>query len=299
MMVDSFDVSKMVENPEYSALVPEMSVSEWKEFIENVKKFGIRQPITINKDLTILDGRHRVRACKELGIERIAAIVNEMDEQQAIEYVRDTAIERRTLSVEQRLDIIFKCEDLMKGLVEDAEMRRNKGLEEGRKPKVRKDNVSGLVTPVPNQKEGKRASEVIGDMVGASYRTVDRLKKVRKESPELYEDVIKGDKAISTAYRELPTTVDRYAEKRLKGKEIPKEEAQKKVVTPMPDFGKTDEELQKEADYENLKNHLSQTLAMKVFIEDFQGAAKTLLKKDKKLCNEAAAVMEEMLNLIR
>ena len=46
-----------------------------------------------------------MRACKELGIERIAAIVNEMDGQQAIEYVRDTAIERRTLSVEQRLDI--------------------------------------------------------------------------------------------------------------------------------------------------------------------------------------------------
>lgn len=294
MMVDSFDVSKMVENPEYSALVPEMSASEWQEFIENVKKFGIRQPITINKDLTILDGRHRVRACKELGIERIAAIVNEMDGQQAIEYVRDTAIERRTLSVEQRLDIIFKCEDLMNNLVEEAKKRKVEGQEKGRKNKV-----SGLETPVPKPKEGKRASEVIGDMVGASYRTVDRLKKVRKESPELYEDVIKGDKAISTAYRELPTTVDKHAEKRSKGKEIPKEEAQKKVVTPMPDFGKTDEELQKEADYENLKNHLSQTLAMKVFIEDFQGAAKTLLKKDKKLCSEAAAVMEEILNLIR
>lgn len=292
MMVENFKVNELKENPKYSALVPEMSAIEWQEFIENVKKFGIRQPITINKDLTILDGRHRVRACKELGIQKIAAIVNEMDEQQAIEYVRDTAIERRTLSVEQRLDIIFKCEDLMKNLENDAQLRMKANLKKGNKEAASPEGT-GVTSG------GKRASEVIGDMVGASYRTVDRLKKVRKESPELYEDVIKGDKAISTAYRELPTTVDKHAEKRSKGKEIPKEEAQKKVVTPMPDFGKTDEELQKEADYENLKNHLSQTLAMKVFIEDFQGAAKTLLKKDKKLCAEAAAVMEEILNLIR
>lgn len=299
MMVENFKVNDLKENTKYSALVPEMSAIEWQEFIENVKKFGIRQPIAINKDLTILDGRHRVRACKELGIEKIAAIVNEMDEQQAIEYVRDTAIERRTLSVEQRLDIIFKCEDLMKSLVEDAEMRRNKGLEEGRKPKARNDKVSGLETAVPNQKEGKRASAVIGDMVGASYRTVDRLKKVRRESPKLYEEVIKGDKAITAAYRELPTTVDRNNENRSKGKDIPKEEAQKKIVTPMPDFGKSDKEMQQEADYQNLKSHLEQALSMKVFIEDFQTAAKTLLKKDKKLCSEAAAAMEEILNLIR
>ena len=294
MMVENFKVHDLKENPKYSALVPEMSAIEWQEFIENVKKFGIRQPITINKDLTILDGRHRVRACKELGIEKIAAIVNEMDEQQAIEYVRDTAIERRTLSVEQRLDIIFKCEDLMNNLVEEAKKRKVEGQEKGRKNKV-----SGLETPVPKPKEGKRASAVIGDMVGASYRTVDRFKKVRRESPELYEEVIKGDKAITAAYRELPTTVDRNNENRSKGKNIPKEEAQKKIVTPMPDFGKSDKEMQQEADYENLKSHLEQTLAMKVFIEDFQGAARTLLKKDKKLCNEAADVMEEILNLIR
>ena len=164
------------------ALVPEMSAIEWQEFIENVKKFGIRQPITINKDLTILDGRHRVRACKELGIERIAAIVNEMDEQQAVEYVRDTAIERRTLSIEQRLDIIFKCEDLMKDLVKGAEMRRNKGLEEGRKRKDRKDNVSGLWSQDYNQSKPKRTSEAIAEMVGTSPSSVGRFKKIRKES---------------------------------------------------------------------------------------------------------------------
>lgn len=294
MMVENFKVNELKENPKYSALVPEMSAIEWKEFIENVKKFGIRQPITINKDLTILDGRHRVRACKELGIEKIAAIVNEMDEQQAIEYVRDTAIERRTLSVEQRLDIIFKCDDLMKSLVGDAKKRKAKGYE-----KRRNNKASILGTGVPEISESKRASAVIGDMVGASYRTVDRLKKVRKESPELYEEVIKGDKAITAAYRELPTTVDRNNENRSKGKDIPKEEAQKKIVTPMPDFGKSDKEMQQEADYENLKSHLEQTLAMKVFVEDLQGTAKLLLKKDKKLCNEAAAVMEEILNLIR
>lgn len=297
MMVDSFDVSKMVENPEYSALVPEMSASEWQEFIGNVKKFGIRQPITINKDLTILDGRHRVRACKELGIERIAAIVNEMDGQQAIEYVRDTAIERRSLSVEQRLDIIFKCEDLMNGLAEEAKKRMAEGGKKGADITNRKK--VGLPSQDDTPKKAKTTSDAIAEMVGTSPSSVGRFKKIRKESPKIYDEVVSGEKSILTGYKELPSVSGASYDGGKRNKALPKEEAQKKVVTPMPDFGKSDEELQKEADYENLKNHLSQTLAMKVFIEDFQGAAKTLLKKDKKLCNEAAAVMEEILNLIR
>ena len=173
MMVENFKVHDLKENPKYSALVPEMSAIEWQEFIENVKKFGIRQPITINKDLTILDGRHRVRACKELGIEKIAAIVNEMDEQQAIEYVRDTAIERRTLSVEQRLDIIFKCEDLMNNLVEEAKKRKVEGQEKGRKNKV-----SGLETPVPKPKEGKKASAATSMLLQAYNKNKARKNKL-------------------------------------------------------------------------------------------------------------------------
>ncbi|NLD32556.1 MAG: ParB N-terminal domain-containing protein [Trichococcus flocculiformis] len=275
MMVDSFDVSKMIENPEYSALVPEMSASEWQEFVENVKKFGIRQPITINKDLTILDGRHRVRACKELGIERIAAIVNEMDGQQAIEYVRDTAIERRSLSVEQRLDIIFKSEDLMNGLAEEAKKRQKANLRKGNENKN-----PPLQSRDCNGKRAKTTSDAIAEMVGTSPSSVGRFKKIRKESPEIYDEVVSGEKSILTGYKELPSVSGASYEISKRNKGLPKEEARKKVVTPMPDFGKSDEELQKEADYENLKNHLSQTLAMKVFIEDFQGAAKTLLKKE-------------------
>ena len=294
MMVENFKVHDLKENPKYSALVPEMSAIEWQEFIENVKKFGIRQPITINNDLTILDGRHRVRACKELGIEKITAIVNEMDEQQAIEYVRDTAIERRSLSVEQRLDIIFKCEDLMKGLAEEAKKRKIEGGEKGREIKR-----SGLTSQDTKPDKPKRTSEAIADMVGTSASSVNRFKRIRKESPEIYEEVVSGEKPILTAYKELPSVSGVSYESRKKNKDIPKEEAQKKIVTPMPDFGKSDKEMQQEADYENLKSHLEQALAMKVFIEDFQGAARTLLKKDKKLCNEAAAVMEEILNLIR
>lgn len=294
MMVENFKVHDLKENPKYSALVPEMSAIEWQEFIENVKKFGIRQPITINKDLTILDGRHRVRACKELGIEKIAAIVNEMDEQQAIEYVRDTAIERRTLSIEQRLDIIFKCEDIMNNLVEEAKKRKQEGQERGG---INKNRALGSMEPQPEI--NKRTNEVIADMAGTSKATVTRFKKVKEEAPELYKEVVEGKKSIRRAHSELPTVNNNDYKKSTHPKDLPREEAQKKVVTPMPDFGKSDEELQKEADYENLKNHLSQTLAMKVFIEDFQQAANTLHKKDKKLCSEAAAVMEEILNLIR
>ena len=295
MMVDFFDVCKIAENPEYSALVPEMSDVEWEEFKDNVKKYGIRQPITVNKDLIILDGRHRVRACKELGIQKIAAIVNEMTDQQAIEFVRDTAIERRNLTKEKKIDIALKSEELMEELQNDAKKRQLEALE-----KRHKQNLSRSSSTEDNRDKKGRTDKKIADLVGAGESTVTRMRKVKKEDPDLYEKVLTGEKTPSGAYFELKSipesSKNRYKKET---KTLTKEEAKKKVVTPMPDFEKSDKEMQQEADYENLKNHLSQTLATKVFIEDFQRAAKTLLKKDKKLCNEAAAVMQEILNLIR
>ena len=56
-------------NKLYQDLVPEMSTEEYKSFKRDIKENGLRIPITVNQEGVILDGHHRFRACKELGIE--------------------------------------------------------------------------------------------------------------------------------------------------------------------------------------------------------------------------------------
>ena len=128
------NISELKENKQFSQMVPEMTEVEYKDFLESIKKVGIRQPIHILKDKTILDGRHRVRACKDLDISEIQALVHNFDEDEAIEFVRDTAIERRNITKEQRIDIILRSEELINELEEKAREKQISGLKKGDSP---------------------------------------------------------------------------------------------------------------------------------------------------------------------
>ena len=113
-------ISDLKENNTFSELVPEMTTHEYEDLVNSIRKQGVRQPIHILSDKTVLDGRHRVRACKEIGINEIQALSHEMAEDEAIKFVTDTAVERRNLTKEQKVDIIFRSEVLIKGLEEEA-----------------------------------------------------------------------------------------------------------------------------------------------------------------------------------
>jgi hypothetical protein len=47
----------------------------YKTLVSNIKKFGYLQPILIDKDGVIIDGEHRWRACKEIGINEVECVI--------------------------------------------------------------------------------------------------------------------------------------------------------------------------------------------------------------------------------
>jgi len=49
-----------------TAIFPEMSEAEFKEFKADIAQNGLRQPILVYRN-QVIDGRQRLRACKELG----------------------------------------------------------------------------------------------------------------------------------------------------------------------------------------------------------------------------------------
>lgn len=194
------NVSELIEDKSLSELVPEMTRPEYSNFIESVKLSGIQTPIHIRTDLTILDGRHRVRACKQLGIKQIDVIVHDLDKSQSINFVRDTAIERRNLTSAQRIDIILRSSDLIDEIVGQAKSNQNGSFKGNQFKKVVLESKDSDTTT-------GRTNIKLAELAKTSMASVQRMRKVKNESPELYDQVVKGEKTIRGAYNELPTTV--------------------------------------------------------------------------------------------
>src|SRR6056297_2270115 len=49
-------------------ITPPLTAEEYAEMVESIREHGQRDPITVCQGF-IVDGRHRLRACQELGIE--------------------------------------------------------------------------------------------------------------------------------------------------------------------------------------------------------------------------------------
>ncbi|MDS1000227.1 ParB N-terminal domain-containing protein [Staphylococcus capitis] len=211
--IESIEISKLKFDEDINQLVPEMTEEEFSDLVKSIEEEGQRTPIHINKDNTILDGRHRVRALEELNIKEVSAIKENMSKSEALKFVRDTAVKRRSLNANQKLNIVLNTKDLIDDLQERAKTNqgtRNDLTFSSAEPKVKK-------TPVHENKE-------IADLAGVSTSTVMRAKKVKREDPEAYEKVIKENAGWDRAYNNLES---------IKKKKEAKQKEVAKVETPV------------------------------------------------------------------
>jgi hypothetical protein len=103
-------------NEEYSALVPNLSASDFESLKRSINEYGQHVKITVNRDRVILDGYHRFKACKELGIEpRISTLYfdNKLDEQL---YVIGCNLTRRHLNSFQKIELALKSKPMLEKL---------------------------------------------------------------------------------------------------------------------------------------------------------------------------------------
>ena len=89
-------------------LIPPMRKDEWEAFFDDVTIYGIKEPVTVHGNV-IVDGHHRWKAAKELGLEEIPTkdVVLE-DGESANELVCRLNLFRRHLSDDQRAMVAAK-----------------------------------------------------------------------------------------------------------------------------------------------------------------------------------------------
>lgn len=170
--------------------IPEMQPDEYTALKASIEQHGLIVPIETYSG-AIIDGRHRYRACKELGIEP-AIVEVDLGDLTPAEYVWGLNGERRHLTPSQRACVAL---EFMPGLKQEAKKRQEEhgGTAPGRK------NTGGHKTTSVAGKSRDQAAKIVG--VGASY--VSKAELIKRESPLAFEEVKNGTRSMPDVIRDI------------------------------------------------------------------------------------------------
>jgi hypothetical protein len=89
-------------------LLPRLSDEEYEALKNDIAENGVRVPIDVDEDGTILDGHHRAWITADLGIECPRRLVAGLNEEQKRTHAVAVNVHRRSLSREQRREVVAR-----------------------------------------------------------------------------------------------------------------------------------------------------------------------------------------------
>lgn len=202
--------SLMVEikvRQEYLDLVPAMPKQEFEELKQSIKTNRQYYPITVNKKYEVLDGHHRYKACKDLGLAidylPPREFANELDEK---EFVINCNLKRRHLNEFQRVEM-GKALEGIEG--ERAKLRKqathfntNRGKEAAAKRWMPSTSVEAK--GIKKDYTATKTSTEIGKRVNLSHAQYERGKKILdKGTPDQINALRAGDLSIRKVYSQI------------------------------------------------------------------------------------------------
>ena len=208
--MNEIKISELKTDETISNLIPEMTEEEYLSLKTSIEEKGLRHEIDINHDNTILDGRHRVRVFKFMGKNTIPFKRHNLSRSEAIEFVRDTAVERRNLSDAQRRAVVLNSDELVSEIRERA--RENQGK--------RNDLTSGSIDPQvktkPDAIPKTNTSKELAKLSKSSEAQVRRHAKLRRENPEGAARHERGESTLWKEYNALPSVKENKEKKQKK-----------------------------------------------------------------------------------
>lgn len=160
--------------------IPEQSEEEYQALLESIRKCGQLRPILVYQD-QVLDGRHRLRACKQLGIEPKFQIFTE-NGSTAIDIVVAENIARRNLNPGQRACL-------------SVDLAMKKGDEYRHALRTR------TVKHLPKQAE--KSNVLVGRLYGVGCGAVSKAMTLKRRNLELFNQVLRGEVKLVTAWKAI------------------------------------------------------------------------------------------------
>lgn len=173
-----FELSK------FCFLFPDMDPEQYDRLRDDIKENGVSSAIVLWHDpeqgkLVIVDGRHRDKACSELGIEC------------PTREFKGTAVD----VAKHVISLNLSRRHLNAGQIAMAWAKANGIVAVYRNP--------GGATGRPKGEAKGSAYEIVGKEIGVSPATVNRATHVLRESPEKAEEVLSGKKGLIQAVKEI------------------------------------------------------------------------------------------------
>lgn len=166
-------------------LMPAMRDSEYEELREDIAANGLREAITLFEG-KVLDGRHRYRACEETGV---WPVFTTYEGDSPARYVLSLNVKRRQLTQSQKAML---ATDFLPHLATEAKTRQG----------TRTDLHATSESSDSEVGYGRSAARA-ADQVGVGHAQVIRANKVKREDPELAEQVRQGETTVTAAYQQV------------------------------------------------------------------------------------------------
>lgn len=190
-------------------LFPKMPEEDFQAFKADIKKHGQQLPV-LTYEGKIIDGRHRYRACKELGLKLKTKEVDYSNEWFAVQSMN---LRRRHLSASQISAIYEAAKDRwpqlmkeVKKLKSEAKKRQETGrTQKGGRPRK---GTQKLVSKKTDKKRNRARNQnsVLGQearKIGVSLETLGKVQRVRRKDPEEFKHVLAGTKSAGRALRDI------------------------------------------------------------------------------------------------
>ena len=194
-------------------LVPDMRPSEWSEFYADIVFRGMKVPIEIMADGTILDGRHRHRAALEAGMKHVPVIDAPLNGDDPADYMFKAAVMRRHLTDGQRAAVAVYW------------MQENK-LTAGRPSKVEANNSAPRGAEFPKIGPTRQAAQATFNV---GRKAVATASKLFHTAPELLGQVHRGETTLKGAAHQVKQREDKA---RIVNTKPPKGQYQVLVIDP-------------------------------------------------------------------
>lgn len=181
----------------YALLFPELPADEYEKLKEDIRANGQLQPIVIAKkddgNYELLDGRHRIKICQELGITPYTVLFRDVHNVRAemteVDFIDSVNLHRRHMTDDQRAQLA---------------VARSEGLEKAAKEQRKRKSV---LVKSPKQKPMNVRKE-LAKQTGLPENKIRVAQELAKRDPEAAKQVTQGKISAKEARQRLETAAD-------------------------------------------------------------------------------------------
>lgn len=209
MEIRPIEISALKFHP-LAEQIPLMPKDREYEFNKDVAEKGVEDPISINADNIILDGRQRYLAAKAANLNEIPCIIKEISEYEESEFMLRKAWHQKHLTEFQRIEIVLKLSEILK---EKAKANQRKG---GKGEVVCESDKVDRLAYVAERTEKSRdtISKINGILQFGSFQLTDEDSAARFDGKTVIELAREGLLSVNEAHKYVMQTKRRDQRKR-------------------------------------------------------------------------------------